>query len=1456
MILIYAGLLTLVALSHAGGDHTKGGGHIKGGHHAAAVHHAASIPVQEASGSDSDFGTQTFVEPKSTGVKGGSASVLIPVPEEDASGSNSASKKNIILAPSSFRNPIALSGANQPAIATLQTVKTVKTVSSASRPQSVKTVDSATQAQVQPVFGSPSLKATSDIRPSPLVPSGQIGGAREIIVYDDGTIVDVGTASGNSGLLSNEDLKPLIEGISGTGGPQEIIVYEDGTIEQVGGGSRASGQAAVKSGSVAGGNVANVRPVQKPATSPAFKPDFKIQTRPVSPAIAAPKPKPVRITPQQSSDDELVKINKELIQRQNQQGFIQTFGQKIKPDSDLGDISIALSELGGSELTRPVKPVDVSRPKAAIPKAQKPKYEKPKTIPSTVSTSTTYGTSRTGTSRISSQQPKVPFQPSAVSGSNENLKLINQQLIQRQNQEGVLQAFGGIVKSESDLSGLPVSLDQIGGFGQPKPIAPKVEYKQPVALPKPKVSTTTSRGQSVKYIGTGVSSGISGSSFTRAGPVRPVGGGSQGYSNQFGSGTVQGSYGANENIKLINRQLIQKQEQEGVLQAFGGIVKSESDLTGLPVSLDQIGGFGVRKPIAPKVEYRQPVAPKVEYRQPVALPKPKVSTTNSRGQSVKYTGTGVSSGISGSSFSRTSPVRPIIGGTQGYSNQIRSGTAQGLYGSNENIKLINRQLIQKQEQEGVLNAFGGIVKSESDLAGLPVSLDQIGGFGQPKPVAPKVQYKQPVALPKPKVSTSTSRGQTVKYTGTGVSSGISGTTFSRTSPVRPIGGITQGYSNQLGSATAQGSLYGSNENIKLINRQLIQKQEQEGVLKAFGGIVKSESDLTGLPVSLDQIGGFGVRKPISPKVEYRQPVAPKVEYRQPVALPKPKVSTTTSRGQSVKYTGTGVSSGISGSSFSSSSPVRPIIGGTQGYNNQFASSGAQGLYGSNENIKLINRQLIQRQEQEGVLNAFGGIVKSESDLTGLPVSLDQIGGFGQPKPIAPKIQYKQPVAVSKPRTPTRVVSSNTGKDQIVGYTGSRVTSGMLGPSAPRLTPVRGIIGTTQLKYTGTQATSGQTSSSFGTRNKPIQPVFGNAAGSISPSLSRTQQVSGPKPKPRTPANLSPQNEDIIALNRNLIQKQNEQGILQTFGGIAKNEADLDGVSVSLEELGDITKFGSLGAGIQQTPQAPKRPVSVAPKRPSLVASSQATGGVNQRAQGVGTQTGPQRFAPARISPQNIIPTSGNQRTATRTSSGINPSVSGGATAGIPSGSQSGLNEELRNLNRQLIEKQNREGIRQTFGGIVKNEEDLEGGLVYVDELDSITKLVGYNAPKDKGPQTSGYPASSGQGTARRPSAGQSQAQGGRFTPVEKSRVATGILPSGFLDQADQVQVKVEDVEDPSSLSQVLQDIPSIHNFKPVDVPVSNYSPPLKPLNYRTQTRTSASGSQNVQEQQKIEQVFV
>lgn len=1098
--------------------------------------------------------------------------------------------------------------------------------------------------------------------------SGQaLGNAREVIVYEDGTIVDAGSVYGNAGSLSSADLQPLIGDISGgplkaggylSGGAREVIVYADGTIEEVGGVSGSVGQEAAKSGSGVAGNVATITTSTKP------KPDLKIQKRPVDQSgagiqrVTSPKRKPFQIAPQQGSSDELIKINRELIQRQNQQGFIETFGGVVKPDSNLGDISISLSNLATYNTG---KPAGLPQPKKAILNDQKPKSEKPRVTTSRVSTSpakvtsaAALGSTRPVVPRVSSPKPEISIQGSQVNDLSENIKIINQQLIQRQNQEGVLQTFGGVVNSESDLTGLTVSLEQFGGYTGPQPIAPTIELKQPVALPKaPKVSTSANRGQTYKYTGNRISSGILGPSTPRVIPGQSTVGISraQGYNNQFFLGNAGGSYGSDDNLKLINRELIQRQNNEGVLQAFGGVVKSESDLVGLPVSLEQFSGYGTNQPLAPAIQYKQPVAvakPKITNRV--------VSSNTGRDQTFKYTGTRVTSGILGSSAPRVTPGRSNQGTsqTQRYTNQYTLSNTAGSIGSSDNLKLINRQLIQRQNEEGVLQTFGGVAKTESELAGIAISLSELGGLSQPKQVP---QIRKPVAI----------RDEKLKYTGARVTSGqVTGSTGTR------IGSIG--------------------------------------------------SSRTGT---------------------------------QQVSAPKPKISS-----QNLPQAGL------------------------------------------SDDIKFINRQLIQKQSEKGFSQTFGGIVNSDSDIGRVSITLDQLGGLSQFR----------------------------------GYK----------PSVPAIQST-GSVSSIEQKF----------------KNTVTRPIPVAAPARVAPI-----------PKPSTPAQILPQSDDIITLNRGLIQKQNEKGVLQAFGGIVKNEAELDGIAVSLEELGGLTQTGSYGAYIPQAPQAPKRPVSVIPKRPSSIVASQAPRQPTTiTAQEVGVRaTGAQRFAPARITPQNT-----ETRTATRTSSGIGASVSGGTAAQISStsssgsiaaNSQAGLSNELININRQLIEKQNRDGLQQTFSGIITSEKDLAGGPIYVNELDAITRLVGYNAPQNQGPQSYGY---SVQSATNSNAGGRNQVTSGRFTPIEQSEVSTGLVSADYPgiqiarhDDGGQLHVQTEDIDEPSSLSQVkdASNIPSVQTFKqedlqdnvPIEIP--SYSPPLRRYNYRTQIRTSASDSPNIQEQQKLEQILL
>ncbi|GBN16978.1 hypothetical protein AVEN_6937-1, partial [Araneus ventricosus] len=150
----------------------------------------------------------------------------------------------------------------------------------------------------------------------------------------------------------------------------------------------------------------------------------------------------------------------------------------------------------------------------------------------------------------------------------------------------------------------------------------------------------------------------------------------------------------------------------------------------------------------------------------------------------------------------------------------------------------------------------------------------------------------------------------------------------------------------------------------------------------------------------------------------------------------------------------------------------------------------------------------------------------------------------------------------------------SGFDERIRYTGSRVTSAGMQGSSRRIVPGQEIRGTSV------------------TQGENIQFVVGNSAGTVGGSLPGSQRPAAlkprvspqalPKPQIATLALAKPEgpspilseaglSADIIELNRQLMQKQNEEELRQALSGVLKADTDFNKVSLSAAELDEISR---------------------------------------------------------------------------------------------------------------------------------------------------------------------------------------------------------------------------------------------------------------------------------------------
>ncbi|CAL1290260.1 unnamed protein product [Larinioides sclopetarius] len=462
----------------------------------------------------------------------------------------------------------------------------------------------------------------------------------------------------------------------------------------------------------------------------------------------------------------------------------------------------------------------------------------------------------------------------------------------------------------------------------------------------------------------------------------------------------------------------------------------------------------------------------------------------------------------------------------------------------------------------------------------------------------------------------------------------------------------------------------------------MQKQNEEEIKRTFEGIVGTDSNLGEISLSEAELADISRRvgssapnaavptpqqrrpeqlpKPVAPQ---RRPAATGAQQRRPAALgqgisvaPKPQIiaggaGVRSGFDQRIRYTGTRVTtSGVQGSG----RQIIPgqVIGGTsaiQGENMQFvlgntagniqpgsptvaapkprvsaqeipkpqtpaparrrpqAPAPVQPQPGLSTDIVELNRQLMQKQNEEEIKRTFEGIVRTDSNLGAISLSEAELADISRrvgsnapnaavatpqqrrpeqlPKPVAPQrrpaapgAQQRRPAAVGqripvapKPQIIGGSVGEVSGFNQRVRYTGARVrTSGVQGPGR-RIIPGQVI---------------GETSDIQG---ENMQFVLGNAAGNIQPGsptvAAPTRRVSAqatPKPqitapdlgRPQTSAPVLPQSglsTDIVELNRQLMQKQNEEELRQALSGVIKADTDFNKISLSSVELSEISR---------------------------------------------------------------------------------------------------------------------------------------------------------------------------------------------------------------------------------------------------------------------------------------------
>ncbi|CAL1290261.1 unnamed protein product [Larinioides sclopetarius] len=953
---------------------------------------------------------------------------------------------------------------------------------------------------------------------------------------------------------------------------------------------------------VLGNTAVNIQPGSPTVAAPKPRVSAQEIPKPQTPAPARRRPQaPALVQPQPGLSTDIVELNRQLMQKQNEEEIKRTFEGIVRTDSNLGAISLSEAEL--ADISRRVGSNALN---AAVPT---PQQRRPEQLPKPVVSVAPQR--RPAAPEAQQRRPAVVGQGILVapkpqiiaggagvrSGFDQRIRYTGTRVTTSGVQGSGRRIIPGqVIGGTSAIQGENMQFFLGNTAGNIQPGSPTV------AAPKPRVSA-----QEIPKPQTPAPA--------RRRPQAPA--------------PVQPQPGLSMDIVELNRQLMQKQNEEEIKRTFEGIVGTDSNLGAISLSEAELADISRRvgssapnaaiptpqqrrpeqlpKPVAPQ---RRPAAPGAQQRRPAALgqgipvaPKPQIiaggaGVRSGFDQRIRYTGTRVTTSRVQGSGRRISPGQ-VIGGTSA---------------------------IQGENTQFVLGNTAGNIQPGSPTVAAPKP--RVSAQAIPKPQTPAPARRRPQAP----------------------------------APVQPQPGLST--------------------DIVELNRQLMQKQSEEEIKRTFEGIVRTDSNLGAISLSEAELADISRRvgssapnraiptpqqrrpeqlpKPVAPQ---RRPVAPGAQQRRPAALgqgipvaPKPQIiaggaGVRSGFDQRIRYTGTRVTtSGVQGSG----RQIIPgqVIGGTsaiQGENMQFvlgntagniqpgsptvaapkprvsaqeipkpqtpaparrrpqAPAPVQPQPGLSTDIVELNRQLMQKQNEEEIKRTFEGIVRTDSNLGAISLSEAELADISRrvgsnapnaavatpqqrrpeqlPKPVAPQrrpaapgAQQRRPAAVGqripvapKPQIIGGSVGEVSGFNQRVRYTGARVrTSGVQGPGR-RIIPGQVI---------------GETSDIQG---ENMQFVLGNAAGNIQPGsptvAAPTRRVSAqatPKPqitapdlgRPQTSAPVLPQSglsTDIVELNRQLMQKQNEEELRQALSGVIKADTDFNKISLSSVELSEISR---------------------------------------------------------------------------------------------------------------------------------------------------------------------------------------------------------------------------------------------------------------------------------------------
>ncbi|GIY28303.1 hypothetical protein CDAR_614571, partial [Caerostris darwini] len=615
--------------------------------------------------------------------------------------------------------------------------------------------------------------------------------------------------------------------------------------------------------------------------------------------------------------------------------------------------------------------------------------------------------------------------------------------------------------------------------------------------------------------------------------------------------------GSEEDIIQLNRQLMKKQNEEEIKRALTGMVNTGSDIGSITFSADQLGdvsrhlGSDVLTPALPVPQQRrpdqaQPARPRPQQRRPSQV-QPAQPVSQQRRPSQVQPARPESQPRRPDQIIRRIPFAPQPASISGGLGMIRGvGIDQSVRYTpsrvlTAGVRGVSRQIIPGQMIGGTPNIQGENIRFL--LGNTAGTVGTIPVAGQGIQVQPKSQIAAPLNLK-----------------------------------------------------------HQSEEDIIQLNRQLMQKQNEEEIKRALTGMVNTDSDIGSITFSANQLGdvsrrlGSDVLTPALPGAEQRRP-----DQAQP-ALPRPQQRRP-----------------------SQLQPARPGPQQIRPNQRQPAQPGPQQRRPDQIQPAL---PIPQQRRPDQAQPALPGRQQRR------PIQL---------QPAQPGSQQRRPSQVqparpeSQPRRPDQIIRRipiapqpaviggglgmirGVGVDQSVRYTPSRVlTTGVRGVSRP-IIPGQIIGGTPNIQGENIRFMLGNTAGTVGTI-----PVAGQRIAAPKPQISLQVQ---PKPL-AAPLNLKPQSEeDIIQLNRQLMQKQNEEEIKRALTGMVNTDSDIGSITFSADQLGDVSR--RLGSDVL-TPALP----GAEQRRPD-----QAQPALSRQ-----QQRRPNQLQPARPGPQQIRP---NQRQPAR-----------------------------------------------------------------------------------------------------------------------------------------------------------------------------------------------------------------